>query len=33
MLVGKVDEDGDFISLWEDRRRFEPVPEEVLRLR
>jgi hypothetical protein len=31
MFVGKVDEDGDLISLWVDRRRFEPLPEEVLR--
>jgi hypothetical protein len=30
MLVGK-DEDGDLISLWVDRRCFEPMPEEVLR--
>jgi hypothetical protein len=33
MLVGKVNEDGDLFSLWEDHRRFEPVPEEVLRRR
>jgi hypothetical protein len=30
MLVGKADEDGELISLWVDRRRFEPVPKEVL---
>jgi hypothetical protein len=30
MLVGKADEDGDLISLWVDRRRFELMPEELL---
>jgi hypothetical protein len=33
MVVGKVDEDGDLISPLIDCRRFEPVPEEVLRRR
>jgi hypothetical protein len=28
MLVGRIDEDGGLISLWGDRRRFEPVPGE-----
>jgi hypothetical protein len=33
MLVGKVDEHGDLISLWADRRCLEAMPEEVLRRR
>jgi hypothetical protein len=33
LVVGKVDEDGDQISLWEDHRCFEPMPEEGLRRR
>jgi hypothetical protein len=33
MFVGKVDQDGDRISLWVDRRCLEPMPEEVLRWR
>ena len=28
MLVDMTDEDGDLISLWDDRRRFEPMPAE-----
>ena len=33
MVDGKVDEDRDVICPWANRRRFEPMPEEVLRQR